>query len=218
MNIRPEMNYGSIIFDAPDGKTINGIPAGLLSRRIVGPDQKPPPIDVNRIIDAFHLTKEGDSQSCVYSGLVADGINCVDGNPNNFLITNLEPINKSFLFRLPPLPKVIITKLYPKCGKQRIPYFDLELEVSGLVTFVDQRLGNLTIPEIPEQLGLEYTEAELMWIWNELTKKSLLKGLVQLTMHNKLTNTSISLSNRAVMEFLMLVLQQDLTKKEQENE
>jgi len=211
------MNYGLVIFDSSDGKTINGIPTGFLSSsypHIVGAEGKRPPIDLNRIVETFH-SKEGDSIPCVYSELPADGISAVDGNPNNFLITNLEPVNRSFLNGLPPLPKGIVTKTYLDCGT--LPHaFDLELKVLGLAHFSEKQLQELIIPTVPE--GLMYTEAELMLIWNELTKKSLLKGLTQLTMIKKPSNTSISLSNRAVMEFLMVVLQHDVMKKEQENE
>ncbi len=211
------MNYGFVIFDSPEGETINGIPTGFLSPsypHIIDGDGKRPPIDLNRIVETFH-SKEGDSISCVYSGLPADGISAVDRNPNNFLITNLEPINRGFLSGLPPLPKAIVTKTYLDC--RTLPHsFSLELKVLGLSHFSEKQLKNLTIPTVPK--GLAYTEAELMWIWNELTKKSLLKGLVQLTMIKAPSNISISLSNKAVMEFLMLVLQHDVMKKEQENE
>lgn len=213
-----EMNVGSLIFDSPDERTINGIPIGYLSQsypHIVGGDGKPPQIDVNKIIEAFH-PKDGDTVSCVYSGLPADGISAVDGNPANFLITNLEPINKGFINGLPPLPKGVMTRVFPKCGT--LPHlFDLEMEVCGLAFLMERQLDKLTIPNIPTELGLAYAEAELLWLWNDLTKRLLLKGLTKLTMRNRATDTSVSLLNQAVMEFVIRTLQQNILKKEQEN-
>ncbi len=214
-----EMNIGSLIFDSRDGKTVNGIPAGFLSQsypHIVGGDGKPPPIDVNKIIEAFH-PKDGDSVPCVYSGLPADGISAVDGNPSNFLITNLEPVNKGFINGLPPLPKGFVTRVFPKCGTP--PHlFDLEMEIIGLSFLVERKLDKLAIPDIPSELGLAYAEAELLWLWNDLTKRSLLKGLTKLTMHNRVTDTSVTLLNQAVMEFVVRTLQQNrILEKEQEN-
>lgn len=214
-----EMNIGSIIYDSLERKTVNGIPVGFLSPsypRIVGGDGKPPPIDVNKIIETFH-SKEGNSVSCVYSGLPADGISAVDGNPSNFLITNLEPINKGFIKGLPPLPKGILTKIFSKCGTS--PHlFDLELEVLGLAFLVEEKLDKLVIPDIPAELGLAYAEAELLWFWNDLTKRSLLKGLTKLTMHNRATDTSVSLLNQDVIKFVISTLQNRILEKEQEND
>jgi hypothetical protein len=71
----------------------------------------------------------------------------------------------------------------------------------------------LTIPEIPVELGLAHAEAELLWLWNDLTKRSLLKGLTRLTMHNRMTDSSVSLLNQAVMEFVIRTLQQQPQNK-----
>ena len=210
-----EMNVESLIFDSADGKTINGIPAGYLSPsypHIVGGNGEPPPIDVNKIIEAFH-PKDEDTIPCVYSGLPSDGISAVDGNPSNFLITNLEPVNKGFVNGLPPLPRGIVTRVFLKCGT--LPHlFDLEVEVRGLAFLVEKHLDKLTIPDIPVELGLAYAEAELLWLWNDLTKRSLLKGLTKLPMHNRATDISVSLLNQAVMEFVIRTLQQTKILKE----
>ena len=132
----------------------------------------------------------------------------MDGNPANFLITNLEPVNKDFIKRLPPLPKGIVTRAFQKCGIS--PHlFDLEVEVVGMSFLVEKQLDKLTIPDIPTELGLVYAEAELLWLWNDLTKRSLLKGLTKLTMHNRATDISVTLLNQAVMEFIVRTLQQN---------
>ncbi len=211
-----QMNLESIIFDTPEAKTINGLPAGYLNENyphILPPDAKPgqpPPIDVQKIIEAFH-PKSGDVVACVYSGLPSDGISAVDGNPSNFLITNLEPVSRSFINGLPPLPKGVITRTFSKCEDSG-SYFDLELEVRGLHFLVENKLDKLEIPKIPLELGLTHKEAGLLWLWNELTKRSLLKGLTKLTMHNRMTDTSVSLYNQSVMEFVIRTLQQTFEK------
>ncbi len=216
------MQIESLIFDQPEEKTINGLPAGYLSKsypHILPPDAKegqPPPIDVQKIVEAFHTTEAGDPVPCVHSGLPSDGISAVDGNPSNFLITNLEPVSKSFINGLPPLPKGMVTRTFLKCGSGQI-FFDLELEVFGLHFLVENKLNKLVIPTIPAELGLAHAEAQLLWIWNDLTKKSLLKGLTRLTMHNRMTDTSVALSNQSVMEFVIRTLQQTFEKKEQDN-
>jgi hypothetical protein len=215
-----EMNIKSIIFDQPEEKTINGLPAGYLNEsypHILPPNAKPgqsPPIDVQKIIEAFH-PKEGDSVSCVYSGLPSDGISALDGNPSNFLITNLEPVSRSFVNSLPPLPKVVITRTFAKCGESP-DFFDLELEVRGYHFLVEDRLNKLVIPTIPVDLGLAHAEAQLLWLWNDLTKRLLLKGLTKLTMHNRMTDTSVCLYNQSVMEFVIRTLQQNFEKNEKE--
>jgi hypothetical protein len=217
-----EMNIKSIIFDQPEGTTINGLPTGYLNEsypHILPPDAKPgqpPPIDVQKIIEAFH-PKDGDAVACVYSGLPSDGISAVDGNPSNFLITNLEPISRNFINSLPPLPKGIITRTFLKCGEAPA-FFDLEMEVRGLHFLVENRLNKLDIPTIPTELGLAHAEAQLLWLWNDLTKRSLLKGLTKLTMHNRMTDTSVSLYNQSVMEFVIRTLQQNFEKNEKEQE
>jgi len=217
-----DMNIESLIFDTSDAKTINGLPAGYLSQgypHILPPGAKegePPPIDVQKIIEAFHQ-KTGDTISCIYSGLPSDGISAVDGNPSNFLITNLEPVSKSFINGLPPLPKGVITRTFSKCGNGP-NYFDLELEVRGMHFLVEDKLNKLVIPEIPSELGLGHAEAQLMWLWNALTKQSLLKGLTKLTMNNRMTDTSVALYNQSVMEYVIRTLQQNFEPtKEQEN-
>lgn len=216
-----EMNLKSIIFDTSEEKTINGLPAGYLSKsypHILPPNAKegqPPPIDVQQIIEAFH-PKVGDSISCVYSGLPSDGITAVDGNPSNFLITNLEPISKNFINSLPPLPKGLVTRTFLKCGDGPT-FFDLELEVVGLHFLVENALNKLVIPTIPVELGLGHAEAQLLWIWNDLTKRLLLKGLTRLTMHNRMTDTSVTLSNQSVMEFVIRTLQQNFEKEQEKN-
>lgn len=215
-----KMNVGSIIFDTSEEKTINGLPAGYLSRsypHILPPGAKegqPPPIDVQKIIEAFH-PKVGDTVSCVYSGLPSDGISAADGNPSNFLITNLEPVSKNFINSLPPLPKGSISRTFMKCGNGPT-FYDLELEVRGLHFLVENQLNKLVIPTVPVDLGLAHAEAQLLWIWNDLTKRSLLKGLTKLTMHNRMTDTSVILYNQSVMEFVIRSLSQNF-EKEQEN-
>ena len=214
------MQIESLIFDTPEAeaKTINGLPAGYLNKNyphILPPDAKPgqpPPIDVQKIIEAFH-PKVGDSIACVHSGLPSDGIAAVDGNPSNFLITNLEPVSKNFINSLPPLPKGMVTRTFLKCGAGPA-FFDLELEVFGLYFLVENKLNKLVIPTIPVELGLGHAEAQLIWLWNDLTKKSLLKGLTKLTMHNRMTDTSVALSNQSVMEFVIRTLQQNFQKEQ----
>lgn len=205
------MNYKSLIFD-PQGKesgptTINGLPAGIMSPnfpRLVGGDGKPQPIDVKTIVDAFH-----PDDNCVYTGHAADGVNVVDGNPQNFLITNLEPVSKEWMDALPFLPKGVITKVFP--GESS----DLEVEIYGAPIFrAEETLKNLEIPEVPGELGLAYDEAKLLWVWNNLTKVTLLKGLTSLTRRNRQTGVSVSLTNKAVLEFTFKLLHQDFTTQE----
>ena len=211
-----EMNIKSIIFDQPEETTINGLPAGYLSDsypHILPPNAKegqPPPIDVQKIIEAFH-PKTGDTVTCVYSGLPSDGISAVDGNPSNFLLTNLEPVSRGFINGLPPLPRGTVTRTFSKCGDAPA-YFDLELEVRGLHFLVENKLNTLVIPTIPVELGLAHVEAQLLWLWNDMTKRQLLKGLTKLTMHNRMTDTSVSLYNQSVMEFVIRTLQQTFEK------
>ena len=222
MQTTVEMNIKSLIFDQPEAKTINGLPAGYLSKsypHILPPDAKegqPPPIDVQKIIEAFH-EKVGDKVACVHSGLPSDGISAVDGNPSNFLITNLEPVSRNFINGLPPLPKGMVTRTFRKLGDGPA-FFDLELEVFGLHFLVENKLNKLVIPTIPAELGLGHAEAQLLWIWNELTKRLLLKGLTSLTMHNRMTDTSVALSNQSVMEFVIRTVQQNFEVKEKEQQ
>jgi len=204
------MNYKCLIFD-PQGEegdkvTINGLTPGIMSPnypRLVGGDGKPQPIDVKTIVDAFH------PEICVYTGAPAEGVNILDGNPQNFLITNLEPISKAWMESLPFLPKAGITKVFP--GATR----DLEIEVYGAPLFrAEETLNNLQIPEVPSELGLAHDEAELLWVWNHLTKVTLLKGLRSLTRRNKQTGVSVVLTNKDVLEFTFKLLHQDFATQE----
>jgi hypothetical protein len=203
------MNIDSVIFDTlEDGarKTINGIPAGYLSPtypRLVGGDGKPQPIDMAQIVDFFHKT-DGELV-CAYTGLPAEGVNVVDSNPNNFLITNLEPIAKKAVDGIPFMPKVRTTKIF------HTPEYDLEIELYGVPCFrASQSLTSLTIPEVPSNLGLAYDELELLWVWNELTKLQLLKGLTSLTKRDRKTEESSKLTNESVMEFTFKALHFDV--------
>lgn len=208
------MNYKCLIFD-PQGQegghaTVNGLPAGIMSPnypRIIGSDGQPPSIDVATIVDYFH-SSEGE-QFCVYTGAPAEGVNVLDGNPQNFLITNLEPVSKAWMDSLPFLPKGSITKTF--VGK----HADIELEIYGAPLFrAEDTLNNLEIPEVPGDLGLAHDEAELLWVWNQLTKVTLLKGLTSLTKRNKQTGVSVSLTNKAVLEFTFKLLHQDFSTQE----
>lgn len=209
------MNIDAVIFDSltADRKTINGIPAGYLSPtypRLVGGDGKPQPVDVAKIVDFFHKAEDEETVACSWTGEPADGVNVVDGNPNNFLITNLEPISKGAVEHIPPLPKGGVTRVYPT------PLGDFELELVGIPFFraVDS-LDKLTIPEVPSDLGLAYDELRLLYIWNELTKVQLLKGLTSLTETNRQTGVSAKITNQSVMEFTFRTLHFDI--KENEN-
>lgn len=211
-----KMNWESLIFDSPERDTVNGIPAGYLSqqyRHIVGSDGKPPPIDVHRIVERFHQ-RDGGAILCSYSGQPSDGINVVDGNPNNFLITNLEPVSKEAMFSIEAarLPKVVTTRIFHG------PAMDVEVELFGTHAFrAEDALDKLEIPEIPAELGLAYREAELLWLWNFLTKQKLLKGLTKLSMSNRQTGTSISLTNKTVLDFVLRMLQDGSTLQENRN-
>lgn len=205
------MNYKSLIFD-PQGQeggrvTINGLPAGIMSPnypRLVGGDGQPQPIDVKSIVDTFH-----PSETCVYTGAPTEGVNILDGNPQNFLITNLEPVSKAWMDSLPFLPKAAITKVIPGATA------DFELEIYGAPIFrAEETLNNLQVPEVPGELGLAHAEAELLWVWNQLTKVTLLKGLTSLTRRNKQTGVSVVLTNKAVLEFTFKLLHQDFTTQE----
>lgn len=208
------MNYKSLIFD-PQGQegervTINGLPAGIMSPnypRLVGGDGQPQPIDVATIVETFHGGIE--QATCVYTGAPSEGVNIVDGNPQNFLITNLEPVSKAWMDSLPFLPKAVITKVIPGATA------DFEVEIYGAPIFrAEETLNNLLIPEVPDELGLAHAEAELLWVWNQLTKVTLLKGLTSLTRRNKQTGVSVALTNKAVLEFTFKLLHQDFTTQE----
>lgn len=205
------MNYKSLIFDPQGieggGFTINGLPAGVMSPsypRLVGGDGKPQPIDVATIVDHFHGEK-----TCVYTGAPAEGVNIVDGNPQNFLITNLEPVSAAWMESLPFLPKTTIAKTIP--GESA----DFEIEIYGAPIFrAEETLKSLQVPEVPGELGMAHAEAELLWMWNQLTKVTLLKGLQSLTRRNKQTGVAVSLTNKAVLEFTFKLLHQDFTPQE----
>jgi hypothetical protein len=208
------MNYELLIFDPQDQngrKTINGLPAGFLSPnypRLVGGDGKPPPIDLVNIVEAFHGRLDGRAL-CVYTGVESDGVNIVDGNPNNFLITNLEPVSKAWMDGQPFLPKCGMTKVFPG------PVADLELEIYGVPVFHGSTvLDNLQLPQLPASLGTAHEEAKLLWAWNQLTKVQWLKGLTSLTRRNRQTGMSVSLTNKTIMEFTFKLLHQDFKTQE----
>lgn len=208
------MNYELLIFD-PQGKngrkTINGLPVGLLSPnypRLVGGDGKPPPIDLANIVKSFHGRLDG-GPLCVYTGAESDGVNVVDGNPNNFLITNLEPVSKAWMDGQPFLPKCGMTKVFPG------PVADLEVEVYGVPVFHGSTvLETLQLPQLPAALGTAHEEAKLLWAWNHLTKVLWLKGLTSLTRRNRQTGMSVSLTNKTIMEFTFKLLHQDFKTQE----
>lgn len=217
MIIPIKMNYESIIFD-PQGqeggrRTINGLAEGLMSPnypRLVGGDGKPQPIDVANIVEHFHGV--GEESKCVYTGMPHEGINVLDGNPQNFLITNLEPVTKEWMNSLPFLPKTSITRVISFSDA------DFEVEIYGAPLFrAESVLGDLEIPGVPGELGLAHDEAVLLWIWNHLTKVQLLKGLRSLTRRNKQTGVSVALTNKDVLEFTFRLLQQDFTTQENNN-
>lgn len=211
------MNYESLIFD-PQGqeggpRTINGLAESLLNPnfpRIVGGDGKPQPIDVASIVEHFHGV--GEESVCVYTGMPHDGINVLDGNPQNFLITNLEPVSKEWMNNLPFLPKTRITKVISFSDA------DFEIEIYGAPIFrVEAVLEDLVVPGVPAELGLAHDEAVLLWIWNQLTKVQLLKGLRSLTRTNKQTGVSVSLTNKDVLEFTFKLLHQEFAPQEKNN-
>ncbi len=210
-------NYESIIFD-PQGqeggpRTINGLAEGLLSPNfphIVGGDGKTQPVDVANIVEHFHGV--GEEAECVYTGMPQEGVNILDGNPQNFLITNLEPVTQEWMQNLPFLPKTSITKVISFSDA------DFEVEIFGAPLFrAEAVLADLEIPGVPAELGLAHDEAVLLWIWNQLTKVQLLKGLRSLTRRNKQTGVSVSLTNKDVLEFTFKLLHQDFTQQENNN-
>lgn len=209
------MNIDAVIFDSLTGtrKTINGIPAGYLSQnypRLVGGDGKPQPIDVAKIVDHFHKKEGEELTACCYTGLNADGVNVVDGNPNNFLITNLEPVSKGALDQIPFMPKGNVTRVF------QTQEYDLEIEIFGVPFFrASDALDKLTVPEVPSALGLAYDELQLLYIWNELTKVQLLKGLFSLGKTNRQTGVSAKINNASVMEFTFRALHFDIKDTEE---
>lgn len=211
------MNIDAVIFDSltAQRKTINGIPAGYLSPnypRIVGADNKPQPVDVAKIVEHFHKKEGEEALACSYTGMVSDGVNVVDGNPQNFLVTNLEPVSKGALDQIPFMPKGSVTRVL------QTPDHDLEIKLYGVPFFRAQdTLDKLTVPEVPSELGLAYDELQLLYIWNELTKVQLLKGLSSLTKRNRQTGVSAEITNASVMEFTYRALHFDI-KDTEENE
>lgn len=206
MLIMLELNYESLMFDQPEGETCNGIPVGWLHPsypHIVRGDGKNPPLDFHRIVDAFHKDENGNVTCCL-SGVEADGVEVVDGNPNNFLITNLQPVNKDEMLKREygKLPKASISRTFR--GEEK----DLEVEIFGVPAFLaEAALDKLEIVEPPTDLGLVYSEARLLWSWNQMTKKQLLKGLYKLSEVDRQRETKVSISNRTVADYVLKVLQ-----------
>lgn len=210
------MNIDTVIFDPgeqDDGsKTINGIPAGYLSPnypRIVDEEgEETASIDISRIVEHFHGNLEETEKLCPYTGLPVDGLNVIDGNSQNFLITNLEQVSKKSLEVVPFMPKVEIRKTI------ELPTYDLEIEISGLPNFrasgVLDNLKKEGIPDIPENIKFLHEEIQLIWLWNELTKVRLLKGLKSLKRTYRATQTSVKLTNQAVLEFCFKALHADI--------
>ena len=92
---------------------------------------------------------------------------------------------------------------------------DLEIEVYGAPLFrAEATLNDLQIPEVPSELGLAHDEAALLWVWNHITKVTLLKGLRSLTTRNKQTGISVTLTNKDVLEFTFKLLHQDFNAQE----
>ena len=201
------MNSECLIFDSSDRKTINGVPVGALSPnrpKIIGSEEGNR-ININRIVEHFH-SEEGKAPRCGYSGGLSDGFNVVDGNPQNFLITNLEPVDTEHLSTFAFLPKAAITKVF------RREQYDIEVELFGRPIFLAElALEELEIPQIPEELGLGYVEAQLLWTWNSLTKEKLLKGLTSLKAINRQNGITVELTNRDVLNFVLKSLQLDIS-------
>jgi len=209
------MNIESVIFDPSDNaeedKTINGVPAGYMSPnypRMIDEKGEQSSIDLSVIVSRFHKNPE---QVCVYTGLPVDGINVIDGNSNNFLITNLEPVSKQASNVIPFMPKI--------SANRRIltDFGDFDIELFGVPSFRAYRIldslheENL-IENVPSTLNLPYEELKLMWIWNDLTKVKLLKGLKKIKWINRKTNSSIELTNESVAEFCIRALHADVTE------
>ncbi|RKZ79202.1 MAG: hypothetical protein DRQ35_04635, partial [Gammaproteobacteria bacterium] len=194
-------------------RTINGLAEGLLDPnrpRLVGGDGQPQPIDVAHIVEHFHGV--GEEAKCVYTGMPYEGVNILDGNPQNFLITNIEPVTKAWMDSQHFFPKTSITKVISFSDA------DFEVEIFGAPLFrAEAVLEDLEIPGVPVELGLAHDEAVLLWIWNQLTKVQLLKGLRSLTRRNKQTGVSVALTNKDVLEFTFKLLHQDFTPQENNN-
>jgi len=204
-----KMNLDSVIFDPSESdegrKTINGIPAGYLSPsypKLVGSDGKPKSIDLSEIVDHFH---RGNEKKCVYTGSPSDGVNVIDGDPQNILITNLEPVSKKALDSIPFMPKSSITKVF------HFPEKEIQIELFGLPLFrARSLLDKVTIPDVPSSLGLAHEELDLLWVWNELTKVQLLKGLTTLVKRDRRSGSLVKLTNRSVFEFCFKALHADI--------
>lgn len=214
-----DLNFRSLIFDSPGSNTINGIPAGYLSpngNKLLGPDGQPQPLDIGRVIEVFH-GKQGEV-ICPFSGEPADGAVILDNNPRNILITNLAPVNSVFWGSLAPLPRAYRRRTFPlHIESMDINIGEVEIEVFGYPAVVaTSALSKVTVPSIPKDLGTQEVEAELLWLWKELTQKQLLKGLTKLTLNYSRIGESVCITNMSVLEFTMKMLQADI--KEIEND
>jgi len=211
-----EMNYGALIFDpqadgAEEDPTINGLALGSLNpnaAKIIGADgEATSPLDMGSILEHFHPAKDGELL-CPHTGKPVDSIVVVDGNQSNFLITNLEPANQEHTIAQPLLPKVTVSRVFRGADA------DIEVELYGALGFrATEALDKIEIPEVPSELGLAHAEAQLLWIWNELTKVQLLKGLSSLKRCNRQSGSTVTLTSMAVLEFTFKMLQQEFTKE-----
>ena len=194
------INNECLIFDSLEMNTVNGLPLGALApSTLVGVGDSQIRIDLGSIVNKFHADADGQI-FCKYSNKLADGIRTIDGNPANFLITNLEPINSEYLLSQ--------TEHLPKT--RTILNFDdqddhFEFELYG--RFSQVMKGSNALQEIPCIPANIYNSIDkvLLWLWNYSSKKLLVKGLTKVTV--KRGQQSISLSYSDVMEHLVQILQ-----------
>lgn len=212
-----KLNSDWLIYDGPDRKTINGLPAGLLAPRpriLMGNDEGTA-IDLHKIIEYFHPPVDGKIL-CAYSGKPANGIRALDGSiggivqknlfESNFLITNLEPVNQEFFSTLEMMPTETLTKVFRTRGTD-VGDIDVELSLEGLPLYSIMALEQANFPlailmDFPPHV-------QPIVLWKFLTHARLLKGLTKISIHNRTTDLSVSLTNRAVMEFVVRTLQLD---------
>jgi hypothetical protein len=212
-------NWERLLTDDDAGNTINGIDTLTTDGRVNAVD----------IITFYH-----GALVCMYSGARTDSVMAVDGNQNNFLISNLMPISEDVVAaRFRETPPLLAELDYafdsPRPIKLRLVFehrFDKMLGTSVNKLLVDECVDKWVRPYLQHELreilasyGLPATPDTLaLWLWQQLSTKALLKGLSTLRLKfesnlGRRTDYEAILTKHAVLFQVRQMMQRQFSRR-----
>lgn len=184
-----EVDWEGLVWDDDKRRFLNGIDTLTTDGRI----------NANDILKHYHPE---DDLRCVYTNEITDTVMAADGNPQNFLVTNLIPIDEKIVKERKfdqPLPMFIVGKEYTfvhdggagnssqvKVGIHLHGRFDAMLGATFNELYIDAVTEQWLRPWFDnfghsELLGGLPPTAELLalWVWRHLSIVAFLKGMAR---------------------------------------